>query len=400
MADPLSICAIIGIALVGRSISLNKTQAVATATHKRPGSAPPPARGVGGYLQAPKDFLLSQNEFFDNGKGNKQIPPTSFADIMPSNYINGAPVVDTRSRTYNSKIMNNLSSVPKELVGPGLGVGPDIASTGGFQQLYRVLPTNVGAYKLTTLPGRTGPAADISGGRGALIGQVNHKIPEKTAFMPSRRPNVGGQAQGIGGALIPRAEYEKTKQTTNRAETSFRADGLSFAPAKRFTTELTVGDNPTRNKGDSSTTSFHHVNNPAPGIHSFESGYTNTPIVKMMEAGGGGGGGVYTDQQLMQAGLRPEDRRSKTARPGNAGRMNVRAGPLNQNGMITVVRSDTNKYDGRTNPANGGWTQNYTNDQQYQFNAYKGNENPRTRCTDLGVARTQLQNNPFNHPLS
>jgi hypothetical protein len=353
----------------------------------------------GGYLEAPRDFLLTKTEFFENNKNT--MPATTFADIVPSSSVNGAPVVDMRNRMYTSSKMNNLSSVQKELVGPGLGVGPNVPAYGGYQQLYQVLPTNVGAYRLTQLPGRTGPAVDITGGRGTLIGQLTHETPEKTAFMPSRRPNVGGQGQGQGGAIlapVPYPSYEKTKQTTNRAETSMRDDGLSFAPAKRFTSELTVGDAPTRNKGDAADGSFYHVNNPMPGINSFESGFTNTPIVKMMEGGSKTTG--YSIQQLSQAGLRHDDRRGKPARQGNAGRMNVRNGPLNQNGALTVVRSDTNSYDGRMNPASGGWTQNYTNDQYYQFNAFKGNENPRTTSKGLGVARTQLQNNIFNHTLS
>jgi hypothetical protein len=82
---------------------------------------------------------------------------------------------------------------------------------------------------------------------------------------------------------------------------------------------------------------------------------------------------------------------------GNAGRMNVRESALKQGGALTAVRSDTTRVDGRMNPANGGWTQQYKQKAFHKFNAYKGNENPNSR--DLSIAQRQLQNNPLAHSL-
>ena len=79
--------------------------------------------------------------------------------------------------------------------------------------------------------------------------------------------------------------------------------------------------------------------------------------------------------------------------------MNVRADPLNQGGMVTSVRSDTTRIDGRVNSADGGWTQHYKNNDYHQFNAYKGNLNPNSTQDGLGVAKRQLQNNPLSHSL-
>ena len=103
----------------------------------------------------------------------------------------------------------------------------------------------------------------------------------------------------------------------------------------------------------------------------------------------------YTSEELFAYGFRPDDRRGKANRPGNAGRMNVRAGPLNQGGMPTAMRFDTTRVDGRTGPMNGGWTQQYDNNKYYNFNHYKGNTNPYATDYSLGVAKQQLQNNPI-----
>ena len=41
-----------------------------------------------------------------------------------------------------------------------MGVGPEVPAFGGNQQLFLVNSENVVAYRLTTLPGRSGPAYD------------------------------------------------------------------------------------------------------------------------------------------------------------------------------------------------------------------------------------------------
>jgi hypothetical protein len=324
-----------------------------------------------------------------NHHGKQEMP--SFGDVAFMKHVNGEPVRDFRDRPWVSGKMNNLSPADKNLVGPGLNVGPDVPAYGGYQQMFRVNPTNVGAYKLTTLPGRSGPAGDMTGGRGQLIGTVTHDKPATTAYLPSRLPNVPGKAQGQGGSLngvVPRGEYQKTKRPTNRSETTSRGDGLEFAPAKSFISAGTLAEDPTRNKGDINVLQYSHTNNPSPGIHSFHGGYTNSPDVMYMKNGG----------NPQDYGIRPSDRRGKKDRRGNGGRMNVRGDPLNQNGMVTAVRSDTSRMDGWNSPANGGWSQNYVQPMYQQNNAFKGNVNPNIQNLDIAVK--QLKNNPLAHSIS
>lgn len=292
-----------------------------------------------------------------------------------------------RNRMYDQGRMNNLSPVEKQLVGPGLGVSAETPAVGGFQQMFRVNPVNVGEYRLTTLPGRTGPAADITGGRSAVVGELTHNKPETTAFLPERLPTMAGRAQGMSG-VVPRNEHEKTKRTTNRSETGLRTDGLGFNGAKRFISAQTVSQDPTRFKSDRNDEQYNHYNQPQPGITNFRGAYTNSAAVQVT---------AKTNEELMKYGFRPEDRRGKPNRMGNAGRMNVRESALKQGGRLTSVRSDTTRIDGRVNPASGGWTQQYKQKAFHKFNAYKGNENPNSR--DLSIAQRQLQNNPLAHSL-
>ena len=383
MADPISIIAIAGLAYLGKKLSepVKKVEMYMQRGQVEQ-SAEPAVTETFGRIQ--DDSLLRIPD--------KKMEAESFGVIAPQNRSSGNEILSMRNRMYDAGRMNNLSPVEKQLVGPGLGLAPNVPAFGGHQQLFRVNPENVGAYRLTTLPGRSGPAMDINGGRRGVAGELAHNRPEKTAFLPGRRPETMGRAQGMSG-LVPRAEHEHTKRLTNRSETGQRDDGLGFSGAKRIISAGAMPQDPTRNKKDGNIEQFGYNNNPAPNIHSFAHGYVNAPASKIGEKRTYGT--PHTVEELMEYGFRPDDRRGKANRNGNAGRMNVRAGPLNQGGMPTAARVDTTRMDGRIAPVNGGWTQHYTNSSYHQLNPYKGTENPRASDFSLDVAKKQMQNNPI-----
>jgi hypothetical protein len=397
MADPLSIAAILALIYAGRRMAsepepeptIEKYQEPEQPDTMPPGSFDALSRVTHQYIQP---------GILDIKTNRKQEVP-SFGDTSFMKHVNGEPVHDFSNRMYVSGQMNNLSPAPVTHVGRGIGLDPSVPAAGGYQQLYRVNPNNVGAYKLTTLPGRIAPGGDITGGRSGLVGELTHFAPSKTAYLPSRYPNVQGRAQGQGGAVTGvevRPEFEKTKRTTNRAETSYRGDALQYAPAKSFVSGLTKAQPPTRNKADLNDQQFAHTDNPAPGIHSFVGAFTERAEVKLLDGKRPENG--YSNKQLEEYGLRGnDDRRAKKDRPGNAGRMNVRNDPLKQGGMVTAVRSDSNRYDGYTGPKNGAWgTQNYVKPDFQDNNPYKENPNPLM----LNLAKNQLLKNPFAHSLS
>jgi hypothetical protein len=374
MADPISLMAVAGLVYAGRTLSTK--------------SKPPPPSVKEAETPVVKAPVEVQNNNFEPAiEYSQKREMESFADIAIQQRSGGQEILNMRNRMYDQGRMNNLSPIEKQLVGPGLGVGADTPAVGGFQQMFRVNPINVGEYRLTTLPGRSGPAKDITGGRSAKVGELTHNKPETTAFLPSRLPAMPGRAQGMSG-VVPRNEHEKTKRTTNRSETGLRNDGLGFNGAKRFVSAQTVSQDPTRFKSDRNDLQYDYYNQPAPGITNFRGAYTNSAAAQVT---------AKTNEELMKYGFRPEDRRGKPNRMGNAGRMNVRESALKQGGRLTSVRSDTTRVDGRMNAANGGWTQQYQQKAFHQFNAYKGNANPHTQ--DLDIAKRQLQNNPLAHGL-
>jgi hypothetical protein len=383
MADPISLAAVAGLIFAGRALS-NKSE-------------PEPPMVVQPVVQSPTTqqqeyddevpLFVERSQFEPRVEVQSKREMESFADITYQQRSGGQEILTMRDRMYDTGRMNNLSPIEKQMVGPGLGVSANTPATGGFQQMFRVNPINVGEYRLTSLPGRSGPAFDTTGGRAAVVGELTHNKPETTAFLPSRLPTVAGRAQGMSG-MIPRQEHEKTKRTTNRSETGHRADGLGFSGAKRFVSAQTMPQDPTRFKGDRNDQQFAYYSHASPGITNFNGAYATSVAAQISNK---------NNEELMKYGFRPEDRRGKANRMGNAGRMNVRESPLKQGGRLTAVRSDTSRIDGRFAAADGGWTQNYQQKPFHQFNAYKGNENPYSR--DLGVAARQLQNNPLAHSI-
>ena len=363
MADPLTIAAIIGLAYAGRKMIMKDENPTPIEFQQQKQTR----------NQVGKELYTDKRPNFNNFQAGKDSVP-SFG-VIGKEIDNSYFDLYARDRFYISGKMNNLSPVEKQLVGPGLGVDANVPATGGFQQLYRVNPTNVGAYKLTTLPGRSGPAADTTGGRRGVVGELTHDKPTTTAYLPSRLPNVPGRAQGQGGSLngvAVRGSYQRTMRPTARSEMSYRGDALEYGPAKSIISARTLEEDPTRNKGDLNDLQYKYNNQPTPGIYSFHGGYTQAP----------------TD-------IRPADKRGQRDRTAGAGRMNVRADPLNQNGLVTNVRSDCSRIDGRLGGANGGWQQNYVQAKYYQHNPYKGNINP--TISRLDTAKKQLVNNPFAH---
>jgi hypothetical protein len=387
MADPISIIAIAGLAYIGKKLSDPKPEKyqVVSENVKNPGL----------IQEEVPNLAFPRPVGIDNLPASK-IESNNFADIVPQTRSSGGEVLEMRDRMFDGGRMNNLSPIEKQLVGPGIAIGPEVPAAGGFQQIVRVNPENVGAHRLTTLPGRSGPAHDVFGGRRGQMGDIANNRPEKTAFLPERRPVAGGRAQGFDGHVV-RSEHVNGKRLTNRSQTGSRNDGLEFPGGKRIISGMQMVQDPTRNKKDGNIEQYGFNNQVQPGVSTFAHGYLSSPSVQIGEARTYGT--AHTTEELSKYGFRPDDRRGKANRVGNAGRMNVRAGPLNQGGMPTVMRADTTRVDGRTGPVSGGWTQQYKNDMYYKFNAYKGNTNPYATAESLGVAKQQLQNNPITQQM-
>ena len=189
MADPLSILAIIALAFAGKKLSFEPKPPDMS---ENPGVAPVTNDGA-------RDVLL--NNFTgvsppDPGLGsfgvtsNSKNAQPSFGDVGQTTYVNGMPVQDFRDRPWVSGQMNNLAPSEKIMVGPGLGIDPSIPAQGGYQQVFRPMPNNVGAYRLTTLPGRAGPRdGTVTGGSApttGTFGEFAQNRPEKTAYLPAR----------------------------------------------------------------------------------------------------------------------------------------------------------------------------------------------------------------------
>tara|TARA_R110002074_G_scaffold8841_2_gene35770 strand:- start:903 stop:2033 length:1131 start_codon:yes stop_codon:yes gene_type:complete len=375
--DPLSLAAIGGLVYVGRCLSKKEN------FEKPPEQLP----FFGNNINTPDQGAAQDS--LDIRSGAYILPPqsqrqkeavTNFGDISPSSgrFVHGQPVYNLYNRQDVSSRMDNVQPLERQRIGPGLGVDPSVPAFGGYQQLYRVNPNNVGGYKMNTLPGRAGPSNPIVK-KGAVIGELTQERPSRVVETWERRPPVKGRAEGQGGMITGttgRQNFERTKRQTNRSTTTMRTDGLEYGPAGKFVPDLSISDNPTRNKGDLNTQRVNDV--AAPGIHSFH--------------------GAYTQDPALVTGIRPAVNRGHKDRSGNAGRMNVRMDPTNQNGSITATRTSASTVIQGVQGPTASANQTYVKDTYNKFNAYKGNED--FRSFDLGLAKRVNANNPLNHNFS
>ena len=304
--------------------------------------------------------------------GGKHAVP-NMGDIAPnSQFPLGMPDYRLSSR-YPSQMstkMNNVGPVEQKYVGPGLAVGPDVPAYGGYQQVYRTLPTNVGAYRLTTLPGRSGPGGTLPGKGGRMQqGAVYKNTPTSTWNMDNKRPPIKARA-AYETAPAQHGQYTFTEIPTRRSEQTCRLyDDLSFGTASRKVSALPQQGVPARNKGDLNLA----INNKN-GLY---------PVPR----------GGYN---IAPTNIRCSMKGNANPHIANPGRMNVV-----QNSQIGYVQMPTTN---QCNPHPTGGVgqqqavQNYIGPGVVSQQTCKGFANPHTE--NLTLAKTQLSQNPLAHSIS
>lgn len=126
--------------------------------------------------------------------------------------IYGAPALpnDIQNRYKSNSMMNNVSPIEQQQVGPGLNTSADVAARGGFHQQFRILPNNVGGYKKNTFEGRVISGKGMTQNR-TMEAQQEVRKPE-TFYEQSERPLM--KAKAIFDA--PSAKDNYSPEMTNR----------------------------------------------------------------------------------------------------------------------------------------------------------------------------------------
>lgn len=339
--DPFALAAVVGLVFAGRQLA------------SMPSRRPPSTRitrrdldlaGVPGSGNRYKDFLDVSIMTPDVGRrvGDHHLLPKqevgNLGDFSRDANRNpyGQPVYDLTGRQGVSNKMHNLPPVEALQIGPGIGVGTDVPSAGGFQSFFRVLPNNVNEEHLTSLEGRNGPSNALVKSGGTSMGEITHAAKDSKTW--TRAP-AQGRAQGQGGALTGpegRPQLLKSERPTVRQATGERVDSLSTGPAQ------------------------YGVSQPY---------------------------GKVTDLN------RSSGNRANSGRAGNAGGMNVRLDPVNQAGAMSSLRAESVQQ--ASGAVNGSRFQNYRVTDYNQQNGKKGGLNPLASAANLDVAIRQLEKNPI-----
>ena len=347
--DPFSLAAVVGLVFAGKKLSdVKEEQAV----------MPSPPEQITKFdlvqykfaQQDPQVDPLNLEPNTGRGfSGGFRLPPKdiapSFSDVTPSGtrFPFGQPVYQTDgSREPVTNKMNNVTPADKKYVGRGLGLSPDTPASGGFQQFFRILPNNMNEERLTTLSGTWGgPANPTVKNGGTTLGAISH--PAKLSKTTSNYLPMQTRGQGQGGSITApegRPDFQKTRRTTNRQETGSRQDGLELGPGQYMVAEA-----------------------------------YNT---------------AYNDP------MRWSKNRVNPDRPGNGGRMNVRADPVGAVGANTNTRLEAGALPVR--PADASRGSRYLPNQYDRLNVFKGQKDPRS--DRLNLANNVLKSNPFAHSFS
>ena len=140
-------------------------------------------------------------------------------------------------------MQNNVLPTEQIRVGPGLGVGPEVSAADGFHPMLRVMPKNVGEYKLNQLEARINIGSSSSGMQRPANPNVDVKQAPRVWDM-NRRPLE--QTRASVTALTQRGQ-PPTRCSDNRhfGEQYFGGALQSTGP-----TPFDSSRQPTRNRSD------------------------------------------------------------------------------------------------------------------------------------------------------
>mgnify|MGYP006268142915 CR=1 FL=1 len=218
--DPLALLAVVGLAFAGKQMSDDPEPEKPFQVPRVPtvGPVDSKARLVHGMTGT----YTRLDPIAGVRKPNKEIQP-NFAEVTRDSTkpIWGQPVYDLYNRQDVSSKMNNLAPTEKQNVGPGLGVGSNVASYGGYHQFFRVLPTNTNVQRLTQLPGRSGGPARLVKNGPDNAGDLTQERPNRvfnhesaagravvTGQMPTDSRYVKGEQMTLKDQLVSRSDYD------------------------------------------------------------------------------------------------------------------------------------------------------------------------------------------------
>jgi len=336
-----AIAAVLGLAFLGNSITKDDPNCKKVTIDKGEVISVRPDNGT--VLTSRAELATAQFSENPTIRANRWTgkEAVNFVQTVPmrSRDVHGQPVYDFNDRQGITNKMNNLNPNPWTRVGPGLGIPAGVPAYGGYQQLLRVLPTNTNEYRLTTLPGRPGgPPKNIVPLQESHI-RVDKNRPEKDFYRGTT------ETSQVAKAPEARGRYVKGVRWTKRDVSMFRDDDLQYGAPQQ--------------------------------VKPLNSAY------------------VITGNQSMDR----CDRRAKPDRPGNAGRMNVRADPLGAHGAVTSVRVDS-IMDPEPRVGQRLVPENYTRTGLQQANPFKENRSFLAGDASLSLAKRQLAGNPLNHSIN
>ena len=254
-----------------------------------------------------------------------------------------------RKQRYASTItdiMNNVAPIEKQYVGPGLNTNPDVASKGGYHDMYRILPDNIHAYKKNNFGGRVLAGKGVTNQRNAAPVVTDHKKPNRyytLCDVPVTQNAAPVSAQSVrGNTILQDTQRGNCNVDVGIAGPAAMADALQSIPA-------------------GATRTFDRT-------HCVSHGNPSMP---------GNGAGAYTTTSV----LVNEGQREQCGEAINAQNQHMGSGVYITDGAGPTQRGDVNKYTGQAHNSSvvatstyNGYTADATIREQ-TTSSYSGNPN-------------------------
>lgn len=137
-----------------------------------------------------------------------------FTPVANLGHVNGTPGIlndyreDRFSLSVTDKMHNTLPFEQKQ-IGPGINASLDTAAKGGFHEMHRILPNNVGDYKKNNFAGRVQYGKNVTTKPDNAPNIQDNNKPQRY-YTSDNRGTIQSKFQVSGSVLRPQIELDDT----------------------------------------------------------------------------------------------------------------------------------------------------------------------------------------------
>lgn len=132
---------------------------------------------------------------------------------------------------------HNVSPVPKQYVGPGLGINPQTPAEGGFHSFFRILPDNVNGYRKNTFGGTVVHGHNTVAQRESDAFQDTRDL--NTKLSPEEQARLGERGYEAKFGAVSGPQVRSSVHASEKSESCFPMSGANSSSTMGMYTTAT-----------------------------------------------------------------------------------------------------------------------------------------------------------------